>query len=85
MSILQKRLFYAAETVVILLFILLGPILFPPLAVLALPAPFLSGYAVIRPTWWDCGPREPRRYARQYVHLAAAVRWRRSAQPGRPG
>ena len=58
---------------VILLFIALGPIVFPPLAVFAMPAPLLSGYAVIRPTWWDSGPREPRRYARQYVHLTAAV------------
>ncbi len=71
--VLKARVLYAAEAVLIAAGILPLFMLLYPLALLAAPAPFLAGYAAFRPTWWAVGPREPRRYARQYVHLAACV------------
>jgi hypothetical protein len=73
MKVVNPRLFYAGEALVIALAIVPMLIMLFPLGVLAAPAPFLAGYAAFRPAWWAVGPREPRRYARQYVHLTAAV------------
>lgn len=73
MKAVNQRLFYAAEALVIGLAIVPMLIMLFPLGVLAAPALFMAGYAAFRPTWWAVGPREPRRYARQYVHLAASV------------
>ena len=73
MKAVNLRLFYAGEAVVIALAIVPMLTMLFPLGLLAVPAPFLAGYAAFRPTWWAVGPREPRRYARQYVHLAASV------------
>jgi hypothetical protein len=70
---LKRRLWYAAEAILIALGIVPLFMMFYPLALLAAPAPFLAAYAAYRPGWWAAGPREPRRYARQYVHLAACV------------
>jgi hypothetical protein len=73
MKVVNLRLLYAVEAVVIALAIVPMLIMVFPLGLLAAPTPFLAGYAAFRPTWWAVGPREPRRYARQYVHLAASV------------
>lgn len=69
----RQRILYAAEAVLIALGLFPLLMIFSPLALLAVPAPFMAGYAAYRPTWWIVGPREPRRYARQYTHLVACV------------
>jgi hypothetical protein len=73
MNGLNQRLFYAGEALVVAVAIVPMLMMLFPLGVLAAPAPFLAGYAAFRPSWWAVGPREPRRYARQYVHLTTSV------------
>lgn len=69
----RQRTLYAGEAVLIALGLFPLLLLFFPLALLAAPAAFIAGYAAYRPTWWAAGPRESRRYYRQYTHLVACL------------